>query len=135
PGMREQVLDLGGGARRVDAQRGRADADRADLREEPLRPVLRLDRDAISGLEPERDETEPERACAGVVVGPGVLAPDPEAVLPDRDVRRALATAPAERGGERLERRCHQPATAAMGWPRYARATSGFRRISSGVPS
>src|SRR3989441_5941077 len=135
PGVREQVLDLGGRARRVDAHRRRADADRADLGEEPLRPVLRVDRDAIAGLEAERDEAEPERARAGVVVGPGVLAPDPEALLAQRDMGRALAAAPAERGGERVERGGHQPATAVSGSPRYARVTSGLRRISSGVPS
>src|SRR3989442_15971174 len=94
-----------------------------------------MDRDAIAGLEAERDEAEPERARAGVVVGPGVLAPDPEALLAERDVRRALAAAPAELGRERVERGGHQPATAVSGSPRYARVTSGVRRISSGVPS
>src|SRR5439155_20907604 len=117
-GRREHVLAHAGRTGRVDAQRGRADADRADLGEEPLWTVLRVDRDAIAGLEAERDEAEPERAGAGVVVGPGVLAPDPETLLAEGDVIRALAAASAERGGERLERRGHQPATAASGWPR-----------------
>src|SRR3989442_10070906 len=94
-----------------------------------------MDRDAIGGLEAERDETEPERARAGVVVGPGVLAPDPETLLAERDMRRALAAAPAERGRERVERGGHQPATAVSGSPRYWRVTSGLPRILAGGPS
>src|SRR3989442_6463481 len=83
-----------------------------------------MDRDAIAGLEAERDEAEPERARAGVVVGPGVLAPDPETLLAQRDMGRALAAALAERGRERLERRGNHPATAANSWPRHPRFTS-----------
>src|SRR2546426_4340783 len=105
PGVREQVLRLGRWARRIYAERRRAYTDGAELGEEPLRPILRLDGHAIARLEPERNQAEAERAHPFVVVSPGVLAPEAKPLLAERDAIRAVAATSAERGRERFPRR------------------------------
>ena len=98
-GVAEQVLDLGGGVRRVETDGDATDRHRGDVEDHPLGPVLGVDRHAVAGL-----HAEGEEGVSGVDdvvpdVVPGVLLPDPEVLLTHRHlVRGAASPIPSERG-------------------------------------
>ena len=54
PTVGEQVLHLGRGIGRVEADGDTADRHRCEVQDEPLGTVLRLDRDAVTGFDAER---------------------------------------------------------------------------------
>ncbi len=70
-----EVLELGGRARRVDAYDDRADRLRGDVGNEPLRPVLGLDRDPVARSDPAPAQAGGDARDALLVVGPRPLLP------------------------------------------------------------
>ena len=93
----EQVLDLGGRVGRVQTDRDAPHGDGRQVEDDPLRPVLAMDRDPIA-----RCDTERQQPVGGVLdqpprLLPRVLAPDAEVLLAHRDLlRAALRPSPSQ---------------------------------------
>jgi hypothetical protein len=55
-GVRQQVLDFGGGVGRVEPNGDPASRDRRDVEDHPFRSIFGVNRDAVAYFEAERDE-------------------------------------------------------------------------------
>ena len=98
----DDVLHLAGGVRRVDAVGDAADRHGAEVGVEPLGAVVREDRHDVFRPEPEGDEPEPDVPGALAVLAPGDGAPQPEVLLPHRDLIAALGHDVAEQLRQRV---------------------------------
>src|SRR5690606_4886726 len=96
--------------------------------EQPLGPVLGVDRDAIARLDAQLEQAEADaRGLAGVVL-PRPLGPAAEPLVAERDVVGSRGGVLEEEAGERLV----QPFPPV---PRYAAITASSACTSAGVPS
>ena len=113
-GVAEQVADLGGRVGRVDADRRGPHGERAHVGDQPLGPVLGVDRDPVAGLDAERQERVPGELDLVPVLRPGPLPPDAEVLVAQRD-RVAASARRASRIRVTGLRHARQPPTS---WPR-----------------
>ena len=81
--------------------RGGPHGERAHVGDQPLGPVLGVDRDPVAGLDAEGEERVPGELDLVPVVRPGHLAPDPEVLVPHRDGVAASAAAWSRIRGDR----------------------------------
>ena len=86
PAVVDDVLHLARRSRWCRCRWGRAATDmHAEVGVEPLRAVVRHDRDHVARPEPERDQPQADAPRAQAVLAPGDAPPDPEVLLPHRD--------------------------------------------------
>ena len=99
-----QVFDLGGGVGRIDAGAHAARAEHAEVGVEPFAPRVREHRGGLARLEAEAHEAEADLARGLAELAPGRAAPDPELLLPQRD----LVAAARDRVPEHERGRCRR---------------------------
>ena len=78
----QEVLDLGSGIRRVEADGDAAHGHGCKVQDDPLRAVLGLDRDAVAYADAEGQQPVGSVHDQVPGAGPGVLLPDAEVLLP-----------------------------------------------------
>ncbi len=85
-GVLQQVLDLGGRVRRVQAHRDGPAGDGAEVGVQPLGAVLGVDGHAVAGADPEGHQRVRGGLQVVPVVGPGDVLPEPEGLLAQGDL-------------------------------------------------
>jgi hypothetical protein len=107
PGARvaQQVAHLRRRVGRVQPDGDPPDRDRADVAEQPLRTVLGVDRDAVTRLDPERDQRVGHELHVGPVVRPGEVLPDAVALLAHAHPARIALGVLADHRGDRPQAR------------------------------
>ena len=84
PAVVDDVLHLARGVGGVDAVGDGGHRHHAEVGVEPLRAVVRDDRDHVARPEPERDQPQADPPRAQAVLAPRDAAPDAEVLLPHR---------------------------------------------------
>src|SRR5690606_40516669 len=91
-GIVDQISELGGRIRGVDAGRDAAHTLHAEVGVDPLLAVFRQDRDDLAALEAECEQAEADQPGMLVEIGPGGGQPDAE-LLPAGGEPRAVTLA------------------------------------------
>ena len=101
-GIVDEIFELLGRVRRVDARRYPADRLHAEIGVDPLLVVFRQDRDDLAALQAERQEAEADEPRMLVEIGPGIGEPDAVILLAMRDLGAVGVAALAEQLGQRV---------------------------------
>jgi hypothetical protein len=124
---REQRLDLVARIRRVDRDVDQPRGEAGEVGEEPLRPVLRQDRDASAALEPERDQVRRDVAHRDRGGFPCPVAPARRRAMVEEGARAVPLRLREEELAEVVGRR-HPGAAPSLLRPSSRRADSGRAR-------